>query len=188
MNTKPENQSPHPDQDAATWACRFRRLAETLRGAGSLECLTTPFDETPEGYGRAVLHRDASIEIIAIRWPAGVASALHGHGGSAVWLEILQGSLIEDRFLPMGETLVHQTQVVAAGQSAYLPVGALHRVVGVTDSLALHAYSPPLAEPATPPTPTEQARILNAWRYFEAAHRGAPLPSFLASLVKRSPA
>lgn len=184
MNTQPTSRFSDQGPAAGHWELRFRELAASLADPS-----TVPFVTTPEGYGRALLHQDDQVEIIAMRWPAGVASALHGHGGSAVWLQILAGSLVEDRFLPMGDELIYQSRQVGAGQVSYLSAGALHRIVGVTDSLALHAYSPRLLEPATPPSPRELARIIAAWNRSEAALGGAPLPAYIANCCpKRSPA
>ncbi len=176
--TPPPNSLLPPD--GLHWERVFRHWAQVLAAApGRVTCHLT-FEARPEGYDRAVVHRDPDCEIVAMRWPRGVASILHGHGASAVWLRLLAGELGEDRFLPMGRDLFHQRLVLRAGETAYLPRGALHRIESRADALALHAYSPPLGEPATPPDAVQQQRL-------DAALAGAPVPDYVTR-PRRNPA
>ncbi len=190
MNTHPTTPSPSCSMppEGLHWERIFRHWADALAVDPVKFAQHLTFESRPEGYQRAVLHRDPDAEIIAMRWPQGVASILHGHGASAVWLRMLAGELGEDRFLPMGRDLVHQRVVLRAGDTAYLPRGALHRIESRADALALHAYSPPLGEPATPPDALQQQRLVAAWHRSEAALRGEPVPDFVITPDRRNPA
>lgn len=167
------------------WEIRFRALAESLITGGAADLDPSRFAWQPEGYGRSVLYRDDRAEIIAVLWPAGVASVLHGHGDSSVLLKLITGEVIEDRFLRSGAELIYQSAHLVAGTASRLPVGALHRVVAVTESLGLHAYTPHLIEPATPPAADDHARIIAAWQRSGASRSGEPLPDYLADYRKR---
>jgi hypothetical protein len=186
MNDNAHNKIPGPDDHGLPWESRFHALAETLAESGGGILDRNRFARQPEGYGRAVLYRDDAAEIVAILWPAGIASSLHGHGDSSVLLQLITGEVVEDRFLRSGDGLDYRSVSLSAGQASRLPVGALHRVVAVEESLGLHAYTPHLIEPAVPPADADHARIIAAWQRSEAARRGEPLPDYLVDYLKGS--
>jgi hypothetical protein len=178
---------PGPSSGGSHWDLLFHELAGALARAESIGLDDTGFSCTPQGYSRAVLHQDDAAEIVAIRWPAGTLSALHGHRSSSALIRLISGSLVEDSFLSAGNNLLHQSATLKAGGTRFLPPGSFHRIVAVTESFGLHAYSPRLVEAATEPSPAEFSRILAAWQSSDAARAGAPAPDYLAgSINKRS--
>lgn len=141
------------------------------------------YELSPHGYGRAVYQRTAKREVVAIHWPAGSRSPLHSHSGAAAQLELLAGSIVESRFIPLndgdgvGFRFVRTTlrpQIAAA-----LPPDGIHAVEAEEESWGLHAYEPLLEEP-TAAIPNHQLRSLEAaWRRDTNSRRAAELPWFL---------
>lgn len=139
---------------------------------------------SPDGYDRAVLYVDERLEVVAIHWPAGSVSPLHGHGESSTLLRVINGSLIEDRYVPVGEGLRFESAPLKAGETGYLPEGSYHRVVALQETWGLHVYGPCLVDNVAPVPDEEVPLLLAAWR---EAHRDQPdgtEPEYLASLSR----
>jgi uncharacterized NAD(P)/FAD-binding protein YdhS len=126
-----------------TWT-HLRAVADaavlSLRG-GALRGLA--FEIRPGGYGRAILHRDAGVEVAVLRWPTGSRTPLHGHGRSRAYLRVCSGALVEDAFLPDGEDFDFRQRVLEAESEGRLPAGAFHRVRAFRESYSVHVYDPP---------------------------------------------
>ncbi len=109
------------------------------------------WEDCPEGFLRAVLHRDDEMEVVALRWRAGGAAPLHGHGDSAALMRLLSGRLREEHFVPAGgEAFAYGTAELGPGGESWLPGGAFHRVEALTEAEAVHVYAPPLVDPNAP--------------------------------------
>ncbi len=177
---------PGPSGGGSHWDLLFHELAGALARVDTSDLAGARYTCTDQGYSRAVLHQDDDAEIVAIRWPAGSASLLHGHGSSSALARIVSGSLVEERYLPTGNDLLYQSATLTAGGTTFLPPGSFHRIVAPVESFALHAYSPRLVENAPEPVLPDLDRIVAAWKRSESARNGAPLPDYLADLVQRS--
>jgi hypothetical protein len=148
-------------------------LARAVASVGPALIEAARYEVRPEGYLRAILSRGQGIELVAIRWPAGVVSALHTHGPAHAWLEIRSGRVREDRFVPERSGFRHTVSTLSAGDASGLGRGAYHRVVGLTDAFAIHAYTPVLENPSEAPDAEALRRLAAAW-----AGPG-PLPAWL---------
>nr|WP_235435904.1 cysteine dioxygenase family protein [Mycobacterium sp. EPa45] len=94
------------------------------------------------------LHADDELDVWLISWVPGHTTELHDHGGSLGALTVLSGALHEYRW--DGERL-HRRRLDAGDQAAF-PLGWVHDVVGApavaappSETLSVHAYSPPLS-------------------------------------------
>src|SRR3954463_16792657 len=88
------------------------------------------------------LHADESVDIWLLTWLPGQLTDLHDHGSSAAAFLVARGRLQEVRANLAGTQ--HST-VHAAGQTSWIPTGAVHDVGAVDEpAVSIHAYSPPL--------------------------------------------
>jgi len=91
-----------------------------------------PVEELTPSIGRQVVHTEAmTIALIHLRSGAVVPRHEHPHEQVAT---VLEGSL---RFVVGGEE-----QVVAAGESMFVPSGVPHEVEALADSVVLDVFSP----------------------------------------------
>ena len=90
------------------------------------------------------LHSEDELDVWLISWAPGHATELHDHAGSLGALTVLSGALREYRW--DGKRL--QGRRLEAGDQAAFPLGWVHDVTAdvpmVTETLSVHAYSPPL--------------------------------------------
>ena len=90
------------------------------------------------------LHADDDLDVWLISWVPGHTTELHDHGGSLGALTVLSGALLEHRW--DSERL--RSRQLEAGDQAAFPLGWVHDVIaagdGGTETLSVHAYSPPL--------------------------------------------
>jgi hypothetical protein len=90
------------------------------------------------------LHTDDDLDVWLISWVPGHTTELHDHGGSLGALTVLSGALLEHRW--DSERL--RSRHLEAGDQAAFPLGWVHDVIaaveGGTETLSVHAYSPPL--------------------------------------------
>lgn len=155
-----------------------------------LQLMTYPLSE--HGYGRRVLIRTAEREVVAIHWPRGSRSPLHGHGQSAAALEVLGGALIENHFLPNPDDPERPWSFASVPlgslSSITLPVGGVHAVEAITESWGLHVYRPELADPTAPISEYLIPQLVKAWRSAADRTGSDELPWFLqqGGLVQRS--
>ncbi|ALG11554.1 hypothetical protein AOZ06_35985 [Kibdelosporangium phytohabitans] len=90
------------------------------------------------------LSRDAAHEVWLICWDIGQDTLLHDHGGSVGAFAVASGSLVEDYGTVGTDRL--RTRRHAEGASVGFGADYLHNLVnvGMTPTVSIHAYSPPL--------------------------------------------
>lgn len=92
----------------------------------------------------ARLHTDDELDVWLISWVPGHTTELHDHGGSLGALTVLSGALLEHRW----DSGRLRSRHLEAGDQAAFPLGWVHDVIaageGGTETLSVHAYSPPL--------------------------------------------
>jgi hypothetical protein len=120
-----------------------RVLDEAFAALQRVDLSRLAYAEAEGGYRRAVLHRDADLEVTVIHWPAGTGSPLHGHGQSRGALRAFRGVLVEDAFTPEGEDYRYRRTVLGPGGTSILDRGACHRLRACGDAYTLHVYDPP---------------------------------------------
>lgn len=197
MNTTPAWTSPiaHTAAAAAPDTAAHTALAHALAAVpAGAELDRATYERTPSGYERAVVHQTADLELVALRWPRSVSSPLHGHGRSAVVLRVLSGRVLEEQFIriaPPSSSAVAagagpsprflaRRAVLEPGGMSYLPPGSFHRVLGLEDAVAIHAYSPRLVDPTEPPDEATVRELADAWRRaLPPAQRASALPAWL---------
>ena len=112
--------------------------------SGHFDHLLPPGGLPPDGRWFRRLHTDDDLDVWLISWAEGHATELHDHAGSLGALTVLSGALREYRW--NGERL--RGRRLDAGDQAAFPLGWVHDVtadVSVrTETLSVHAYSPPL--------------------------------------------
>lgn len=91
----------------------------------------------------AKLPSPEGVDVWVLMWLPDQATELHDHGDSTAAYTVLSGAVEEVRPVPGGL----RTSRLVAGQTRWLPPGAIHDVRGAADgpAVSLHAYSPPLA-------------------------------------------
>jgi quercetin dioxygenase-like cupin family protein len=176
--TPPSGPAPAPRPVAE--AAERERLVAALPRLALDEIRRLPFETSPYGYRRLTLERSASCEIVALHWPDGSRSPLHGHAGSAAVLHVLAGAVLEDRYLPndpLPSSFSHQRARIVAGGVGYLPSGSFHAVEALEEAWGLHAYTPRLDVP-TEQVPAHLAGLLRAaWQRAQSTEP-VPLPFY----------
>lgn len=119
----------------------LERLLGMLPGSWAT---SLPFPDV--GYARRVVHRDELYEIVVCAWLPGQGGSLHGHGESRAAVRVVQGRLLEVRWLPAPDGFARTQQTLAGSQVASLPRHAFHRIAGIEFSRSIHVYAPPLPE------------------------------------------
>lgn len=104
------------------------------------------------GYRRHVFRDDPQAEVIACTWRAGEGTPLHGHGDSRGVTVVVEGSLMEERYVPQeGGGFRHEVRRMEPGSWNHHPLGIFHRVVGASASArSIQCTVPPLADPLAP--------------------------------------
>ena len=130
-----------------------RRVAALRPGILAVPGLLTPEQMTapPDGYGRNrvfLCPRD-TFSILAMVWPAGVATPVHDHRDWCAF-GVYQGMIEEARYEPVDASpectraVERKIQSHRAGAAAHLPVGApnIHRICNPTGDAAvsIHVY------------------------------------------------
>ena len=101
-------------------------------------------------YCRKILWRNNLIEVILIKWPAGVISGIHDHPKNGCILRVLQGKIKEDSYVNRASPKLTTTKTLKANQIAYQQGNeGLHNITNPTknDTYTLHIYSPPNYRP-----------------------------------------
>jgi hypothetical protein len=144
------SESLNPDWDAIARAVTGAP-AQSLRvfaDAGLSPSTLQPLCQMPflhDPYGRKVLYRSSSYEVMLATWALGAECAPHDHGFSngVVWLA--QGRFAEIRFaldgdlLPLGNPLKREP-----GVFLHVADGDIHSMRSLDAGLSLHIYSPPI--------------------------------------------
>lgn len=101
------------------------------------------------GFERVVLFRDEGVEVIGVRWEEGAARSLHGHGPVTGLVRVLEGVVVEDRFVPGPSGFVHETEALRPEGVTFARPGAYHRLRGLGSAVTIHAYDPPILDIST---------------------------------------
>jgi hypothetical protein len=144
-----------------------------LREADGHAAAALPFPEA--GYRRHVLQADGEAEVIACTWSPGQGTPLHGHGASQTVTRVLEGTVLEERFVPKGDDFRYELVELGAGAWSHAGLGVVHRVWGLDRCRTLQCTTP---FNGTPVVPVDAS----AWPLLDEA-RGR----FLAELGARRP-
>jgi hypothetical protein len=129
-------------------ACRTGRLAQALRVNPlpfSELLLAAPAPQPGEPYGRTCLFRDASGEILLLRWREGQFCAPHDHGHAAGFLQLVRGRFTE-RIWEMrdGELQERSRRRLSAPALVRIDPGDIHDMQATGDGVGVHFYVPPI--------------------------------------------
>jgi len=119
------------------------RLAEqAARLAGEIQA-TGRSPGGPPGAWQVPLLLAADVEVWLLGWPAGQVTPAHDHGGSAVALTVVEGTLSEECLDPTIWTTGRRT-TWRAGSTTVFPPGHVHVLgaAGGRPAVAVHAWSP----------------------------------------------
>ena len=127
---------PPSTPDAGRLAEQAARLAGEIQAGGRLP-------GGPPGAWQVPLLLAADVEVWLLGWPAGQVTPAHDHGGSAVALTVVEGTLTEECLDPTIWTTARRT-TWRAGSTAVLPPGHVHVLGAAGDrpAVAVHAWSP----------------------------------------------
>ncbi|MEA3137357.1 MAG: Cysteine dioxygenase type [Thermoplasmata archaeon] len=165
MHAKTSPQRPaRPPRPDAPFTLQARRLPEgtghlpkgaqdgvsLLRQMGQTVAEDLSFPE--KGYLREVVQADAEAELIACTWSPGQGTPLHGHGASQTVTRVLQGTVLEERFLPSrdGEAFTYELVELGAGSWSHAGLGVVHRVWGLEKTRTLQCTTPFNGTPVVP--------------------------------------
>jgi predicted metal-dependent enzyme (double-stranded beta helix superfamily) len=92
------------------------------------------------------LHRDPHVDIWLICWDAEQETGLHDHDRSAGAVRVVEGALLEDRFVASGRAISLSTRRHEAGALFSFDATYIHDVRhdGGAPATSIHAYSPAL--------------------------------------------
>ena len=123
--------------DAGRLAEQAARLAGEIQAAGR-----SPGG--PPGAWQVPLLLAADVEVWLLGWPAGQVTPAHDHGGSAVALTVVEGTLSEECLDPTIWTTGRRT-TWGAGSTTAFPPGHVHVLgaAGGRPAVAVHAWSSP---------------------------------------------
>ena len=107
-----------------------------------------PFPEA--GYKRHVLSLDPEAELIAATWAAGQGTPLHGHGSSQTLTKVLEGFIVEERFVPDGDDYRYELAELGPGSWSHAGPGVVHRVWGRTPTRTIQCTAPSNDNPLYP--------------------------------------
>jgi len=103
------------------------------------------------GYRREVLQADEEAEVIACTWSPGLGTPLHGHGASQTVTRVLEGTVLEERFLPQpGGGFRYELVEVPAGGWSHAGLGVVHRVWGLERCRTVQCTTPFNGTPVVP--------------------------------------
>ena len=95
------------------------------------------------GTQRELVHADADMEVWLLAWLPDHTTSIHDHGGAVTATAVLDGALLEERFVRAGFGVrAAGTVRRAAGDYDELDEGAIHRVRALGRTITLHAYAP----------------------------------------------
>jgi len=151
------------------------RLRAALDQIPTNEALSLPEPTDTERYARLVLVDTEDLLIIAARWREGARCDLHGHAESAGLYRIIQGTVEEERFVPNGEKLKFETEVLKTDAESYLPAGSFHQLRAKADAVTLHAYSPRPSDAVSQVDAQDRLRLDEARRQATPAVSGEGL-------------
>nr|CTQ89700.1 hypothetical protein [Kibdelosporangium sp. MJ126-NF4] len=128
--------------DVVLPAGQLRKIVETIAKSPDRWRAEVKFDLYERQCVR--LSRDTTHEVWLICWDIGQDTLLHDHGGSVGAFAVARGSLVEDHGRVGSPRL--RTRRHAEGASVGFGVDYLHNLVnvGMTSTVSIHAYSPPL--------------------------------------------
>jgi hypothetical protein len=130
-------------------------------------------DFPEKGYFREVVQANEEAELIACTWSPGQGTPLHGHGASQTVTRVLEGRVLEERFLPArdGRDFSYELVELGAGSWSHAGLGVVHRVWGLEKTRTLQCTTP---FNGTPVVPVEAALwpMLDEARSRFLAHRG----------------
>lgn len=123
------------------------KLSELPDFSRQLPNFVTEPDQLP--YGRNVIYSTDHLELIVINLPPMRRTAIHDHGQSNCCAIIVEGTMTNTTYDPVGPGEVEATeeQLIKPGQFLVSPKGHIHQMSNRTSErvLSLHAYSPPLS-------------------------------------------
>jgi hypothetical protein len=121
---------------------RLRRTVEEIANSPDIWSPSVRFDLTERHCHR--LRRDLEHEVWLICWDLGQDTLLHDHGGSVGAFAVASGALLEDYGAVHHPRL--STRRHTAGASVAFGPDYLHNLVnvGLSPTVSIHAYSPPL--------------------------------------------
>ena len=120
-----------------------------LREAGT--AAAEAMDYPRKGYLRNVLQADADAELIACTWSPGQGTPLHGHGASQTVTRVLEGVVLEERFLPTPDgRFEYELVELRAGSWSHAGQGVVHRVWGLDRCRTLQVTTPFNGTPTVP--------------------------------------
>jgi quercetin dioxygenase-like cupin family protein len=133
---RPHAAMPTPTLDPGRLAEQAVRLAAEIQAAGRAP-------GGPPGAWQVPLLLADDVEVWLLGWPAGHTTPAHDHGGSAVALTVVEGTLSEECLDPTIWTTSRRT-TWRAGQTAAFPPGHVHVLGAAGDrpAVAVHAWSP----------------------------------------------
>ena len=119
-----------------------------LRSVAARFAATATIGQVPAGEERRWVQLAATDRYDAwlIAWPPGAAIDLHGHGGSAAAIAVVEGSL-EERHLDFRTPhVVEHRRLVPGADTLLLAATHIHSVANIAEdeALSVHVYSPPL--------------------------------------------
>jgi quercetin dioxygenase-like cupin family protein len=136
---------PNPDLQRATRSLTLQQLDRLVRAFATAESRWASLVRFGVDGDRwwTRLHADDSVDVWLLTWLPGQLTDLHDHGPSVAAFTVARGRLEEVRANLAG---TRHTSVHAAGQTSWVPAGAVHDVRAVDEpAVSIHAYSPPLS-------------------------------------------
>ncbi|MGQ0612555.1 MAG: cysteine dioxygenase [Planctomycetaceae bacterium] len=101
-------------------------------------------------YARNSVLLNERIELVAICWRAGQATAIHDHGRSQCLYLVVEGTMKEELFHAVDgrEPEPLRTRIFRRGEIMLAGARDVHRITndGKDDLVTIHLYSPPLGE------------------------------------------
>jgi cysteine dioxygenase len=101
-------------------------------------------------YGRNVIYSTKELEVIIIHIPASAATAIHNHGASVGAACLVQGNIVNSKFLldTEGYPVVHSDDFIKTGDYFTAPKDQIHQLSNPfhEPAVSIHVYSPPLTD------------------------------------------
>lgn len=157
----------HLPQAAADGVSRLREVDAAVAEA-------LPFPDA--GYRRQVLQADGEAEVIACTWSPGQGTPLHGHGASQTVTRVLEGTVLEERFVPGGGdggdagAFRYELVELGPGSWSHAGLGVVHRVWGLDRCRTLQCTTPFNGTPVVPVDAAAWPLLDEARARFLASH------------------
>ena len=137
-------------------AASVQDLVSRVRDADAELVHGVPFPQA--GYRRQVLGRDPDAELIACTWASGQGTPLHGHGPSQTLTQVLEGHIVEERFVPEAAPgregglprFRYELLELGPGSWSHAGPGVVHRVWGRTPTRTIQCTAPSNDNPLFP--------------------------------------